>query len=105
MKRKLLYLSLGAYFLSLASLGAVSYKINGDDADTPKDVGDEMFTTASYYCQVDNGDGSGWVDIPLADRVLPNFETDAIKFDNINVTLTESITAYKFDGSTTRIWL
>lgn len=98
MKRKLLYLSIGAYFLSLASLGAVSYKINGDDADTPKDVGNEMFTTASYYCQVDNGDGSGWVDIPLADRVLPSFETDAIKFDNINVTLTESITAYKFDG-------
>ena len=96
MKKKLLYLSAGAYLLSLTTLSAVSYKINGQDADTPTDIGNEMFTTASYYCQTN--ESGAWVDIPLADRVLPNFASDAIKFDNVNVTLNQSFNVFKFEG-------
>lgn len=96
MKKKLLYLSAGAYLLSLTTLSAVSYKINGQDADTPTDIGNEMFTTASYYCQTN--ESGAWVDIPLADRVLPNFTSDAIKFDNVNVTLNQSFDVFKFEG-------
>ncbi len=96
MKKKLLYLSAGAYLLSLTTLSAVSYKINGQDADTPTDIGNEMFTTAAYYCQTN--ESGAWVDIPLADRVLPNFTSDAIKFDNVNVTLNQSFDVFKFEG-------
>lgn len=97
MKKKLLYLSAGAYLLSLTTLSAVSYKINGQDADTPTDIGNEMFTTPAYYCQTN--ESGAWVDIPLEDRVtLPNFASDAIKFDNVNVTLNQSFDVFKFEG-------
>lgn len=71
-------------------------KINSDDADTPKEIGNEMFTTPAYYCEIN--DGSGWIKVPLDERVLPDFTTDLIKLDNVNITLTGVVDMMKFEG-------